>query len=1192
MYLEKIEISGFKSFGDSVKILVPPGITAVIGPNGSGKSNVADAIRWVLGEQSAKTLRGSKMEDIIFAGTDKRKPLGYAEVSLLIKNENDLKISFNEIEVKRRVYRSGESEYFINKAGCRLKDIQEIFMDTGIGKEGYSIIGQGQIDKILSSKPEDRRSLFEEATGIYKYKIKKQEANKKLDKEKENMLRVDDILLEIKSHLVPLEKEAEKAKQYFKLKEDLKQVDIALFLEQTNNINKTLEQLENRLEISTLQLEDEKQNKKLLIKQEKDLLQQQNLFQSNVNDNVKTSINLEKQNANIISEINLITEKINLIDKQIKDNKKEQEDNLIYIKDLKQKLNTLNIDIKTKNTEKESLEAINISLNKQKNLVDKEKKVKAKEVSKIKDKTNKLEKDISIIEVELKSIEEIKINLVNRLTKHLQSLAELETDLEKSNIKIKYLKENKKALDAKSVTIKKEFVVALAEKENLSKIYKENEEQINKYNNDYEQLNRKQNWLISLKENHEGFYNSVKEVLKISKDNFKGIEVVANTIEVPAEYEVAIATALGGALQNIITNTHKDAQNIITLMKQQKISRVTFLPRDTIKKNPIDPKIKEQLVSQPGFLSIATDIINCKAEDLAIFSFLLGRIIIADNMKNASNIARIFDYKLRIITLDGEIFNVGGSLTGGAQNNIQTNIFNRSREIAENKKILVEIDKKIKISQQKYISISKKFQDKLSVLDRIQAEKDNIERELLQFDGIQKLEIEKNLNLQKNIANLEVSKLEKELSQIKLKYENKLKKLEHKKSENNNSIAPTNKLENELLELEQISFKHVENLSEYSMKLYTIEQDISNIKKEITMNKAQIEQINSKMDFLKNKLNILSLEKANYEKEIISKTKEKEIIKSNLKEIEQNRILLETERKNFLKMETSFKKSSQNISDTISNLEKEIIRQEIQIENLNKEIKNLNKYILEEYNLDPNEHIIKNQLSNIDLKKIDLKKQQNTFKSQMKTIGTINTNAINEFHETSNRYNFLSAQKEDILKAQNTLEKLIEKLTMEMNIIFIKEFKNIANNFETIFKELFGGGVAKLKLTDEKNILESGIEIIIQPPGKKLQNLSLLSGGERTLTAIALLFSILKLKPSPFCILDEIEAALDEANVLRFIKYLKSLSNNTQFIVITHRKGTMENANTLYGITQQEKGVSTLLSIKLSDAKNYVTERK
>lgn len=1194
MYLDKIEIHGFKSFGDAVKLNIPRGITAVIGPNGSGKSNVADAIRWVLGEQSAKTLRGTKMEDIIFAGTEKRKSLGYAEVSMHIKNDDHvLPIEYMEVVIKRRVYRSGESEYFINGSPCRLKDIQELFMDTGIGKEGYSIIGQGQIDKILSSKPEDRRSLFEEAAGIYKYKVRRQEAERKLEKERDNLLRIHDIMSEIEARLEPLEIEASKTKDYLSLKDTLKEIEINLYMEEVDRIKHDTDKLTADIESVTNQLSEGQRDREKLIELQVENKEKREAFFITTQNILQRISNLEKQQQQKHADIQLNEERISSIHQLLnqidKDTKKQQD----YKENMQNEYQVL----KAKCTALELEEAMQ-----EERLTKKERDFEAKQQSlELKEKSLEASKSeifdkihqIDLLKSEIDkqtSVEEQRDYRYSQLTEsiqtfnseithqevHLQVQKKKEQEVQET---LKREEENFEKLEAQKVQFEQEF-------SNLERGYKTNEQ--NK-----EQAKRQIAWLEQVKNDFEGYYHSVKQVLTLKKENeaiWQGIlGITADIIEVPKEYELAIVTALGGAMQNIVAKSEKDAKAMIQVMKQRNIAKVTFLPLDTIQPYA-KPADLEALRHEKGFLGLGSDIVGYDKLYTPIVSNLLGRILIVDQIENASVIARKYKYRYKIVTLDGEVFHAGGSLSGGASKNNKNNIFARTRELKE-----------LKERYEAYKVQTGEFEK------RIQAIKVSMASLLIEWDKVSD-ELMK-LHDEEKALILEINKVE---NSLKLTKQSQLQLVEEKLAiEDAKALAEQGKEEvyekiealQETIEMDKESLKELEaeleslknaresfrnELTEEKIALSTTSQNKIHVEEQIKTLEANIE--NTKEQHV----SILERKDSLYEDEkklkvTIEQAKEEiERLEQEIMSAGAQKVQAEADRALLEEKASEVDERVLKVDEVLANLKEESYRLHNKKEMLEMEENKQTDTMWEQYELTYSACVaFKKDLGMI----ADMRKQADQLRAKIKVIGHVNVNAVSEFEETKTRFEFLSTQRQDIEKAEAALIELINQLTAKMHEIFREQFQSIAENFSIVFKELFGGGMAFLQLVDEENILESGIEIIAKPPGKKLQNMTLLSGGERTLTAIALLFGILKLKPSPFCVLDEIEAALDDANVLRFAEYLGSFSKDTQFIVITHRKGTMERADTLYGVTMQERGVSTVLSIKLEEATKYLDKK-
>ncbi|MGL4738570.1 MAG: chromosome segregation protein SMC [Cellulosilyticaceae bacterium] len=1194
MYLEKIEIHGFKSFGDSVKLTIPKGITAVIGPNGSGKSNVADAIRWVLGEQSAKTLRGTKMEDIIFAGTEKRKPLGYAEVALHIHNtDRALPIDYAEVVVKRRVYRSGESEYFLNGSICRLKDIQELFMDTGIGKEGYSIIGQGQIDKILSSKPEDRRSLFEEAAGIYKYKVRRIEAEKKLDKERDNLDRVNDIVHEIEERLEPLEIEAEKTKRYLSLKDELKLLDLNIYIEEVGRIKEDMKKLLGNMDNIGIEIGDHLDRKETVAKEHQEWKQNREALFKRVEELITEVGNLEKREQQKQSDVQISKERIASIDillHQIeKDTKKQESDQKNMQVDLQVLLTKkVGLDLE-ESTQKEILhkaeekfeamvkaldELVVLLETSKKQIYDKVREVDAYRLEM--DKQEALYEELDYREDEIKaSIEQLGSEMAHQEVSVRVKQKKLETltetfDAERTNYE--QLTQEKKSLDEQTVRAER----SLGELEQT-----------------IVQTSRQVGWLEQIKNDHEGYFQSVKQVLSLKQTDPKKwagiIGIVGELLEVDKNYELAIVTALGGAMQNIVASTEQDAKQMIATMKQRGIGRVTFLPLNTVQAYA-PPKEMGALRNEDGFLGLASELVSYDQAYSPAIAYLLGRILIVDTMDHASHIAKKYGYRYKIVTLEGEVFNAGGTLSGGSSKNNKNNIFARTRELKELKeayaKYLVDCDTAkgaLETLRESQSACHSKWQALRDTLEQLHAQKQEIGLEIRQAES----ELELTKKSQHQLV-VEKAKLAERREVIGRGQEAIVKTIEELEGHIDEAQANIQTRESEIETQKKVQEEMREALTQKRIALSNtstnrthIVEQIQTLEKNLANTKDQHQSIAERKEELGADKAKLYVEIEKLEEEIVN-------VGIQIEETKASKVTFETKRTQLEVEEAEIEARIQKESEVLENLKAEQLRLENKKEILELERQKHNDHIWEQYEMTYGGALVfKQELGAF----ADMRKNAEKLRGQIKVIGHVNVNAVAEYEETHQRYTFLTTQREDIQKAERTLVEMIDRLTAEMHDIFREQFKHIAENFSQVFQELFGGGMAFLQLMDEENILESGIEIIAKPPGKKLQNMTLLSGGERTLTAIALLFGILKLKPSPFCVLDEIEAALDDANVLRFAEYLGNLSKETQFVVITHRKGTMERADTLYGVTMQERGVSTVLSIKLEDATQYLDQK-
>ncbi|MDY2606649.1 MAG: chromosome segregation protein SMC [Lachnospiraceae bacterium] len=1182
MYLKSIEVQGFKSFANKINFEFHNGITGIVGPNGSGKSNVADAVRWVLGEQRIKQLRGAKMEDVIFAGTENRKPLGFAYVAITLDNsDHSLAIDFDEVTVSRRLFRSGESEYMINGTVSRLKDINELFYDTGIGKEGYSIIGQGQIDKILSGKPEERRELFDEAAGIVKYKRRKIMTQKKLDDEQANLVRVNDILGELEKQVKPLERQSEKAREYLKYKEELKVNDINMFLLEVENIKNKLSELDGKNEIATNDLEETKK----VFERIKTEYEQLELEIEEITSNVD-----EKKNE--LNKIQLLKEKydgeIRLLNEQINSAKM----NDLHIKERIQAIND-----KLTELQKEKESYVN-----EKNNIN--------SVLKEADETRKKEFDALAgisenIESILSEIEEAKneiIDLLNQKSAVKSKIQRYDTMLEqvsirKSEISQKLIKfssdreSQDKVIeefesDLKDVSMQ---IIELSKKSdeitdnisetnrNLSELDKKSKDLSMEYQRNHSKLES----LKNITERYEGYGNSIRKIMEVKEQKKGVIGVVADIIKVDKQYEVAIETALGGSIQNVVTDTENTAKDLIEYLKKNKFGRATFLPLSSIANRT--GFNNERVLSERGVLGLACDLVHIKKEYEAIAKYLLGRIVVVDHIDNALIIARKYNYTLRIVTLEGELLNAGGSMSGGAFRN-SSNLLGRRREIEDLEKSIKENQenyKKCEETVKKYKSQVLEYTNELDKIKKVLQEqfilqntiKLNLNQATEKRDELQNsFEDFKRENAEIGIQISDIKESSSELNSELKTYEDLNASLEEKIK------SLTEDMEKEKAK-EAAQSKKVDSMKlefmEMNQKVTFVAENIRRIDGEIEINNAELENIQKNAEDsgsdVQNKLDEIE----NIKKAIEEADKSFNKYSEEITELYQKKEKQSNEHKDFFAKRES-------LSEKMNQLDKEIYRLNSQREKLEEQQDNQINYMWNEYEITYN---IALELKNDEYNNLpELKKNIVELKAKIRGLGDVNVNSIEEYKSVSERYEFLKAQHDDLVEAEKSLIQIIDELDKGMRAQFTEKFAQIRTEFDKVFKELFGGGKGTIELNDDEDILEAGITIISQPPGKKLQNMMQLSGGEKALTAIALLFAIQNLKPSPFCLLDEIEAALDDSNVSRYANYLHKLTKYTQFIVITHRKGTMEAADRLYGITMQEKGVSTLVSVDLLDA--------
>lgn len=1179
MYLKSIEIHGFKSFANKILFQFHDGITAIVGPNGSGKSNVADAVRWVLGEQRIKQLRGASMQDVIFSGTELRKPQGYAYVAITLDNsDHALATDFEEVTVARRLYRSGESEYILNGTPCKLKDVNELFYDTGIGKEGYSIIGQGQIDKILSGKPEERRELFDEAAGIVKFKKRKAAASKKLEDEANNLVRITDILSELEKQVGPLEKQSEKAKIYLKKKEELKSVDVNMFLLENDDLESKLEKANSDLETATEELE-KVTAKCESIKAEFDMLS------SRISE-LDESINSKRTS---LSDTNVLRGKlegqINVLKEQINSAKSNEEH-------FRQRVEAILSQIKEREKEKEEIL-------KDKSVVDKAAgeaesiRNEAKEIldgiqTKIEELNSAIESGKNTIIDTLNNRANIK-SKISRLDQMSESIGIRKSALTSKILKIKS-DEVKQAEEIKA--LEAEFDKITQQIDELKKVQDSKEEELALIREDmanknalslelkakHDTLRSNYEALENITERYEGYGGSVQTVMEQKKTEKKIIGVVADIISVDPKFEVAIETALGGNIQNIVTEDEATATRMISLLKSRKAGRATFLPLTSLD-NPQEFKNPEAL-NENGVIGMADELVNTEKKYRNVAKAMLGRIMVVDHVDNALKIARKFNYGIRMVTLEGELLVPGGAISGGAFKK-DLNLLARRRQMEELKEkaekflneynaILEEIKEtkerrnalRIEIEENKSEQQRKMLEQNTARLNIIKAQerKDEALEDTVELRN-EEQEIEANIKdiaEQRQIINEELSNsLEMEKS-VTAQVEEFQKELDIKRDEETDALAKVSELDVQFEKMLQQQGFHQQNVDRIESELEKLNYELDEVNEGLKSSGSDVEE---------KEKNILEI---------------KETIKASFDTQSDTELSLgedEKTKEELVKRQKEFFNDSEALMESQAGLDKEVYRLTNQKERFEESIASLVSYMFEEYEITlvdaPN-------FRDENMKDLStMKKESSRLKSEIKSLGDVNVNAIEDYKNLMERYTFLKTQHDDLVEAKKTLEGIIVELDSAMRKQFSEKFKEIEHEFNKVFKELFGGGTGSLELMEDEDILEAGIRIIAQPPGKKLQNMMQLSGGEKSLTAIALLFAIQNLKPSPFCLLDEIEAALDESNVSRYASYLHKLTKHTQFIVITHRRGTMEKADRLYGITMQEKGVSALVSVNL-----------
>ncbi|MCQ2534484.1 MAG: chromosome segregation protein SMC [Clostridia bacterium] len=1187
MHLKKLELQGFKSFPEYTLIEFDKGMTAVVGPNGSGKSNVTDAIRWVLGEQSVKSLRGGKMEDVIFTGTQSRKPMNYAEVTMTLDNSDHfVNYEFDEIQVTRRLYRSGESEYQINKVNCRLKDVIALFLDTGLGKDGYSIVGQGRVDEILSTKSEDRRRVLEEASGIVKYKVKKDEAERKLNSTEQNLIRINDQISSLEERIEPLRIQSEQAIKYHKLYDELKENDIALMLHKINN--------------ASLAMGDSGDVK---LKLEEDLKTNEDLF-----------IKIREENR-------ALNEKVESLDELIEQKRQDMSDISEEAHDIKVELGASTAKEKYLTERKEAIQSEKAALASKIEEFNREYAENDSKANSILDelreeekKAEKLNEELRILTEEFSkasaSQNEVKQNIENKTSELINTRERiniLDTKIQSSNEQLSELMKQKNNGNNSVEDLKKELETSdkyfhdmMTQVGNVTSDINDREvilKDINKrfleLNKDYEENNRKLiagnsklKLLIDNEKAKEGYQESVRRLIRETEGTSnakKIVGILGDLISTDSKYDIAIEIALGNSIHNVVTETEQDASDLINVLKNGHMGRVTFLPIENIRPREIEYDFVSKAKRINGYIGIASDLVENDRDIDDIVSNLLGRIFICNDMNSARQIAASTKHQIKVITLDGDSINPGGSLTGGSVRKNNAGILGRGREIEELKTICDTLEQKLAISE--------------TERQEIDDQKRDIEKEVLQLEEqlkyftMERVKAETQYNNDKSRLSALVDSLNNINETIESVSKQRLEYIDDKEE----SSLVVGEIENELSDYREV-------ITKGDTKNKASIDKMDKLKEEINDSKLVMERLIAARNGIMELTGVISREKKNFEENLNDKNNEISEIEQELKSIlserevnsgkiaEFNKVLSEMQEEvNKLNKERDELDSSvetfvdriTGLQDTINSIRNELNNLTIKYEKYINEIDNCKNHLWEEYEL---------AYGNIDGTKFpEITDEAKTgrlvssLKTQIRNIGPVNLNSIDEYKQVSDEFNFKSEQRDDIVNSKNDLEKVIADLVEEMKKQFISNFNTINQNFKTVFEDLFNGGTAEIVLDNEEDVLNCGIEIKAQPPGKKLQSLTLLSGGERCLTAIALLFGILQLSPSPFVVLDEVEAALDEVNVTRFADFVRRYTTRSQFILVTHRKGTMEACDRMYGVTMQERGISKILSMRLGD---------
>lgn len=1192
MYLKSIELQGFKSFADKICLNFNKGLTAVVGPNGSGKSNISDAVRWVLGEQSIKSLRGSKMEDVIFAGTQHRKPVGFAQVSLLIDNsDKTLPIDFSEVTITRRVYRSGESEYYINKTPCRLKDINELFLNTGVGREGYSIIGQGRIDEILSTRSEDRRAIFEEAAGIMKYKVRKKEAERKLESTKQNLLRIDDIIHELESQLDPLQEQADKARKYLNLSNELKEIEVALYLDNIEKSRDKIEEIDSQFKQVEKNIQDEKNLLEEKMRENRGKTEKLDGLKKNLEILRSELVELDKNIDQLDNQIRIDEEKISHIESS---NAASSQD----VDELRTRIKMMEADIEKRNNR---LSTLDKDREKYRELLYEAEEKLAEVLSRLDESERQIELMKQEVMDKLDTLSECRIKY-NSLKNEKEAfhIRQRKLDVEISRTILECdnkrmqleqvqngLYNQKEALERKKDNINRSEETMLNVKKDLDALRKEQ----NKCMSELQAARSRSKVLKDMENSLEGYNHSVRAILKACRerqDFGEGIYgALAQLITVREHFETAVEVSLGQALQNIVTRDEYTAKNAINFLKENRLGRATFLPITSVKPRVLESDIVNRLEKEKGYLGLASDMVFCEPEFKDIILNILGRTVVVENIDDGIEISRKFRFSFRVVTVEGEVLNPGGSMTGGSQPSRSSSLLSRNRiikELDEKSRLLTvrcqeleqsckkksekinELEEQIRILQkehqdlelivlreeQRVLSIKNSIEELKSKQDMLQAEKNELQKNVESTEKEIVFESKRLSEIEQRIASLKVTIEE---NQLKNKEEQAVRDAIHM------DINDYKVSVNSILESMDHTREAIRNLIE---EKNLVEANINKRLQDQIHNKGRIEGLQSEIAVLKEKI------------------KEQNEIKlgKNLKleSLSEEVSSLEEEVSGMVEIVSSHNESIQILQEQYNKLE-------VRKTKLQTELESIQNRLWDEYELTYGTAIeYKKEITNLR----QTQSRISELKAEIREMGPVNVSAIEDYSKTKERYSFMVSQRNDLVKSEEKLNRIIREMMSIMKKQFMEEFQRINKNFNEVFRELFEGGRAEVVLEDPDDVLECGIDIIAQPPGKKLQNMLLLSGGERAMTAIALLFAILKLRPAPFCILDEIEAALDDANVYKFADYIKKFTDTTQFIVITHRKGTMESSDALYGVTMQEYGVSSVVSLKLGDVDKAV----
>ncbi len=1181
MFLKRIELTGFKSFADRTELEFVRGITAVVGPNGSGKSNISDGIRWVLGEQSAKSLRGGNMQDIIFAGSDSRKAVNFGEVSLTMDNmDKALPLDFSEVTVTRRVHRNGESEYLINKQPCRLKDITELFMDTGIGREAYSIIGQGRIEEILSTRSEDRRGIFEEASGIVKYKSRKKEAQKKLEDTEHNLLRIHDLVSELEGQIEPLKDQSEKAEAYKTLKEELKNKEIALYVHQIEGVHTSWSQTNERL--ATLRDEQTvlstfvSKHDAILEEERQALIRLEELLEKLQDELLRCSEETEKSEGYV----ELLNERRSHLER----NREGLQQSLASAEERFEQAAAEEAVLKAKRIEIES------------------------ELSARSAKLYEEEERLALADGNTEAEERLKAELFDTLNAMAQArndirygdgqrealerrLARIAEEEAKWRVQMDALKEKRELLDHRlaAVTlvlteVRDRYVAEGARSAELQRRLEDTQAAVRRFEQKRDALVSRRDTIKELQNDYDGFQHGVREVLKASKrGSLHGVHgAVAELVSVPAHLETAIETALGGALQHIVMEDEKCSRTAIAYLKQRQSGRATFLPLDVIRSRNLPDGDRRMLEQAEGFIGIASELVGSEPKYAGIVSSMLGNVLISETLEQANRIASKLQYRYRVVTRDGDIVNAGGSMTGGSLQKKSSSLLGRQRQLEELEREIKEADTAREHAKAEVDDLKKEFAQAAQNIEqlRTQGEQERLNEQQAAGEHGQLLQDEKQLDEQHSALAGEKAAFGIEAGSLNSSREEAEARLAALTEEEQ-------RIQNRIREAEELRRKSASAkeelqvaLTDLKVTIARLEQDRSALDEQTNRQRADLSRLTAERKQFKESLEHNDTETARTSEESVEHRERLNELRLQKKQFTEN---IEFQRADRAEKHRDLERKEGETKEQrtkLRSVEESLRQAEISVNRMDVELDNLLRKLTEEYEIG---FELAKERYPVPEDILGTQNDVRDMKRKIALLGDVNLGAIEEYKRVAERFNFLSEQENDLIEAKTKLHGIIREMDDEMSKRFRTTFEEIRKHFVVVFSRMFGGGRADLVLVEPDRPLDTGIDIVAQPPGKKLTNLQLLSGGERALTAIALLFAILNVKPVPFCVLDEVEAALDEANVARYAQYMREFSDSTQFIVVTHRKGTMEEADVLYGVTMEEGGVSKLVSVRLED---------